>query len=302
MQPDNRMSRQLWCWLVLAVSAPLMEYAVGGFMVTALAAGAMLPLSLLVTDGFERMGKLVSFVEWIWAGVVLTNLLPASGHYWPAKGSELAVPLILLALAAFSGETERLGRACSSLCWLAGGVFAVVALSALGKLEPAWMEPVRGTWSPELMVTMLLPALGPAVCPQSKGKTGVVLAVAALAVGISALIQGCLGVGVGRNVAAPMYEVGRTLGSAYELLVSVGVSFGWYAAACLLLSCAGAFGENWGLTARTGRYGAAVLASILILLNLKIKGTILVGGCLLGWILLPLLSRENKSKKEEKRY
>lgn len=298
---QNKMSaRQLWCWLILAMSAPLMHHAVGGFMVTALAAGAMLPLTLLVQDGFGRMGKAASFLEWIFTAVILAHLLPGSGAYWPSEGSEIAVPLILLALAALTGEAALCARASSTLCWIGGGVLAVVALSALGRMETVWLEPSAGEWNAGTIVTLLLPALSAAIFPGAKGKAGAALLIAGLAVGISAVIQGSLSVSVARETGAAMYEVGRTLGSGYELLVAVGATLGWYAMSCLLLCCGGRFGENCGVSPGAGRIITTMLAAVLMSAGAAAEEKLLVPGCLVAWIGMPMLYGKIFLKKDEK--
>lgn len=294
--------RQLKLWLILAATAALLHAGGGGYLATALAAGAILPLCLLFGDGFCRMGKFASFLEWIWAVLILARLLPASGAYWPGQGAELVVPLVLLTMAALTGGKERSARVGSSLFWLAGLMMAAVGLAAVGNLETKWMAPEPGEWSAGLIVTLLLPALTSALLPEGEGKTGTVLWVGVIAVAAAAILQGTLSVSVALAAEAPLYELGRGLGNGgFEILVSVAATLGWYGFASFLFEVAAVFAEQWGTETRTGRILTWTAASALIAFGVTPDGRIATGGSLAMWILLPMLHPKNKLKKDEKR-
>lgn len=270
-------------------------------MAVALAAGAILPLSLLFGDGFTRMGRVSSFLEWIWITAVLTHLLPGSGAYWPGTGSKQAVPLVLLAMAALSGEKERSGRICCALFWMAAAMLAAISLAAVGKVETQWLAPEPGEWNAGLIITLLLPALTGALLPETKGKTGVTIAVGALAIGFAALLQGTLSTPVARSLTGPVYELGRSIGNGgFEILVSVAMTLGWYTLCAMLLQVAAVFAGQWGLKEGGARILASASSAVMLLFGLRIDGRILTGTSLVMWILMPMLFQKNKSKKGEK--
>lgn len=301
MSQNEIAPRQLWLWLYLAVSAPLAHFGGGGYMAAALAAGAMLPLSLLFGDGFNRMGRIISILEWAWLALTLAYLLPASGEYWPGTGSDKAVPLVLLALAAVSGGKVKSARAGSALFWLAAIMLVGIGLAAAGQTETAWMTPEPGEWNAGLIVTLLMPGLTAALLPEAKGKANAAVWVGVLAIGIAALLQGTLSIGVGLGAAAPMYELGRGLGGGFEILASVAVTLGWYGMCSLLFAASEQFLRQCGMRGKPARILTLAVVTVLILFGVKISGKILTGGSLVMWILLPMLYSKNKSKKDEKR-
>lgn len=289
MSQNKITGKQIWCWLTLAMAAPLMQTATKGYMVTALAVGAMLPLTLLVKDGYRAMGRVVSVLEWILVVLILARLLPAAGSYWPGERAQTVVGLIVLALAAITAGAERKAGACGALCWLAGGALALVAVKGIGAVQTVWLRPQPGDWSGELLITLLLPALVGAVDGNQRRKTTAVGLIGLIALGISALIQGLLGFKGAAGVPAPLYEGARSLGSGVELLVSVGATMSWYALACLLVGSGENFLEKTGINGRTSTILTGSAAGGLILLDWSPDGWLLFFGCLMGWIMLPIL-------------
>ena len=301
MSRNEISTRQLRLWTLLAETAALSHYGGGGYMAAALAAGALLPLNLLFGDGFHRMGKAASFLEWGWAVAVLAHLLSGAGAYWPGNGSALAVPLVLLALAAMAGGKEKAARAGSTLFWLAGVMLLGVALAAVSQIQVEWLVPVPGEWTAGLIVSLLLPSLASALLPGC-GKAKTVLWTGVIAVAAAAILQGTLCASVAMGEDAPLFELGRGLGNGgYEILVSTAATLGWYALTSLLFEASAVFAEQWGMEKQSGRSLSFGAAAIGLVLGMKLDGRILTGGCLLMWILIPMLHPKNKMKKDEKR-
>lgn len=290
MSPGEITSKQMWRWLLLAGFAGLAHFASGGYMAAALAAGAILPLSLILGGGFGRIGRVLSFLEWSWMVVILSQLLPASGAYWPGEKAELVVPLVLLAMAALSGGTERTARVCNTLFWITGVVAAGILLGSAGKLETQWLKPEPGNWDSGLIVTLLIPGITGALVPEEKGKAGAVLCYGILAIVLAAVLQGMLSIPVAQASDGAMYELGRGIGQGgFEVLVSAGMTFGWYGLAALLFRTAAEFGEKWGIGDRVARCLGFVCTGTLLLLGLKVDEVVMVGVTLGMWILAPML-------------
>ena len=107
--------KQHTLWLLAAMSAPLAHFSGSGWLMTALAASAVLPLTLL-PKAWEGMTKPLLLLQLLWLGAVAGALLSGSPAYWPSD-NDLAVPLTILVLAALTGApaAPRIG-ALLALC------------------------------------------------------------------------------------------------------------------------------------------------------------------------------------------
>ena len=284
---------------ILAVSAPLAHYAGVGYMAVLLAAGAMLPLTVLAGDGLKRITKPEALLELVWTGVVLGTLIKVSGVNWPGSRSNIVVPLVILGLALASGNRERSIRSCATLFWVILIPGILVLGNLIGQVEPKWLTPEPGNWTAGLIVTLLYPALNGTV-----NGTGVktALITTVFAAGTALLIQGGLGIGPAGTMDSPMYELGRCIGDGgFEIIISVLLTLGWYGFASMGMRAAEYFGERNGLTEAKSRTGVFAIAALIVISGIEIGEWVLVSGCLILWILIPLLHPKNKSKKHEKR-
>lgn len=290
---DKHAGKRLRLWLWTAVTAGLGHYAGSGYMASALAAGAMLPLTLLTGEGLRRSGKAAALVQWLWAAAVLAHLLPAAGDYWPSEGSALAVPLVLLGLAALSGTEERTARICSTLFWPAALMLLGILAAAIGKIRVEWLAPRPESWSAELIVILLLPGLA-ATFGELPGKgISTVTILATVAAGLGAVLQGNLSPAVATSHKAPFYELGRSIsGVGFEPLAAVAMTFGWYCLTCLLFRSAVSFLEKWGISPGYGKLITLGTCGTLLKMGLRINGRALVGLSLVLWILAPMLRKK----------
>lgn len=285
----NRNKREMYCML-MAVSAPLAHYSGVGYMAVVLAAGAMLPLVLLAGDGMKRITKPEAAVELLWLGLVLGMLMDVSGANWPGNRSEIAVPLALLALAVIGGDSGKRIRACTTLGWVLLILAVPVLVAGLSALEPEWLKPEPGKWSGELIAALLFPAaLGIGKRTRAKG----ILFIGAVAAILAAGIQGVLGAGTAELYDSPLYEAGRCIGNGgFEMIVSAALTLGWYAFASMGMGAAEFFGKKLGLSDRSSRLGAALLAGAVVLTGWQAEQGVLTAGCLALWVLIPMLHPE----------
>ena len=295
MSPNNR---QMLC-TCLAVLAPLAHFTGAGYMAVLLAAGAMLPLTILAGDGLSRMSKAECALEMIWLGLVMGSMLSASGANWPGEKSEFVVPLVILVMAAWTGGYEKSERASAALFWLAAVPLAVLTAVLIGRAELNWLTPEAGTWSGNLIAALLLPALN-GVRKETGGKTAVTVGL--IAVLLAAIIQGGLGKNAAQVQASPLYETGRCAGKGgIEILISVILTLSWYGFASFVMRTTECFGEKLGIGGMESRIGVAVIAGIMIFTECAVREWALISGCVILWILLPMLHPKNKMKKDEKR-
>ncbi len=280
----------------LAMLAPLAHYAGIGYMAVLLAAGAMIPLTILAGDGLKYITKKEAVLEFLWIGIILGTVMPEAGRNWPGSKSEIAVPVTLLALAVISGRREKSQRVCTALYWIALVPVIMIGAVVMGQLEMAWLKPEPREWSLGLIVVLLYPALQ-GINSRVKGKTGIAIALIALALAVA--IQGGLGI---KTEDGTMYELGRCIGNGgFEIIISAILTLSWYGFAVVGMESAASFGEKLGISAIHSRIGVGILSGILIITGAKLEGWIAIAGCLVLWILLPIIPRKIKSKKDEKR-
>ena len=294
----NRNSRQMVCTL-LAVTAPLAHCAGVGYVAVLLAAGAMLPLTVVSRDGLKRISKPEALVELVWLGLVLGMLMKNSGANWPGSRSELVVPLTILLLAAISGESERSARCCATVFWIGVIPGILVTAALVGRMELTWLTPERKNWTGSLIAVLLYPSIN----GTEKGnrlKTAALTAITA--VGLALIIQGGLGIGPARGFQSPLYELGRCVGNGgFEIVISVVLTLSWYGFAAMGMRTAESFGRKLALSTGKSRISILAVAAMVIISGENLKEWIVISGCLILWILIPLLHQKNKSKKDEKR-
>lgn len=295
--------RQVYAWLAVAISAPLAHFSGLGWLAVLLAAGAMLPLTLLFPEGWQKLGKIVSALEMAWLVPVLGELLRFSGAYWPSSKNEVVVPLVLLALAALSGSGEKAARAGAVLFWALILMYAPVLLAGAATVEYEWLDGRAESWKAGLLMALLLPSLAGLWCADGKGRISATVSYGLFALLLSVLNQGVLSGPVAAAQETAFYEAGRTLRlggiTRLEPMVSVAVTFGWYALASFLISTGVRLGSRLKIPERVSIWVLAVSVGAYIVLGLSTPGIALITGCIAAWILVPMLHAGNfqKSKK-----
>ena len=298
MSQSETSSRRMGLWLLLGSAAPLIHYSGGGYMTAFLASAAILPLNLLFRDGFSRLGKAVSFLEWLWITLVLAAMLPAAATYWPGEKSKVVVPLVLLVLAAVSGEKQQTSRGVSTLFWLGFPLLAAILFLGTGSIRAEFLKPVCGVWPAELTAALLLPTVMGILQPIRRRKTVQVLGLGGLCIWAAVVFQGVLGAIPAMTVDSPYFELGKSMGKGnYEMIASVAATLGWYGFCTLLHQSGVQLGMRWGLRNRVAGILTAAAAGAWILLGLYPEGRILTAGCVLLWVLVPVLSSKNKNEK-----
>lgn len=256
---------------------------------TALAASAVLPLTLLPKD-WNNMPKPLALLQLLWLGAVAGTLLTGSGVYWPSD-NDLAVPLTLLALAALTGSASapRIG-AVLALCIALLSIPA--AASGAARVEGAWLHPTAGDWPWALTLALLLPNLPAAGDGKNRGAVYAGLLAAALAL----LVQGTISPQAAASVPDPFYQTARTLGYL-EPIIAAGITLGWYTAVSYLLENARWLGKQMKLGTRMASVlplGTAILCT-LGRVQLNAPFWTLLSTFL--WVLSPFLTKIKKVEK-----
>ena len=271
--------KQHTLWLLAALTAPIAHYSGAGWFTAALTALVGLPLTLLPRR-WNDMPKPVAYLEVVWLGIVAGLLLPGSAANWPSDNTRV-VPLTILALAIFTNAAAapRIG-AVLALCM---AILAIpVGVTASARIEPEWLPPTTGPWSPGLALILLLPAL-----PEAGEKKRRIAYAALLTVLLTVLVQGILSPQVAASVADPFYQTARTLGHL-EPVVAVGLTLGWYVLTCFLLQNAATIAKGSDIKPKIAITLAAATAAITILFPWQRNKTLITSLTALLWLIAPL--------------
>lgn len=273
-------------WLLAALFAPLAHFSGSGWLTAVLTAAAVLPLTL-VPKSWEGIGKPLAVIQLLWLGAVAGALLTESAAYWPSDNT-LAVPLTILALAAWTSAAAapRTGAVAAFCIFL----LVIPALpSAAARVEPGWLKPSIGPWSWGLTLALLLPNLPTG----EKGRGRGVWYTGAMALLLSAIVQGTISPGVAASVPNPFYQTARTLGHL-EPVLAAAVTLGWYALAIYILQSA----RDIAKECKIGRIWAGVLvlctAVVSVFLKWQLHAPFWSVLSAFLWVLTPFLTKNKK--------
>ena len=282
-------NKQNTVWLLAALAAPLAHFSGSGWLTAALAACAVLPLSLLPKD-WKALNKTLAAIQIGWLGAVAGSLLSDSSVYWPSD-NHWAVPLTILALAAWTGTAAapRIG-AVLAMCMALLSIPTVLSASAHIELE--WLGPNIGEWPWGLALALLLPNL-PA--GEGSGRKGILYG-GLLAAGLSALVQGTISANVAGEVNDPFYQTARALGYL-EPVVASAITLGWYAMIAYLLQSAKIIAEESGMAELWASVLTLGTATIFVLTKRQLHTPFWTVLSAFLWVLNPFLRKIKKVEK-----
>lgn len=277
-------------WLLAALAAPLAHFSGSGWLVSALAALAVLPLALIPKE-WKGLGKPLTLAQMIWLGLVAGTLLPHSGAYWPSD-NDLVVPLTILTLAAITKENAA-PRVGAVLAFCMALLAVPAAVSGAAKLDAAWLRPKVAPLPWALIAVLLLPNLPSfGMVGQRRG----IEYAGVLTVALSVLVQGVISPKVASSVEDPFYQTARTLGYM-EPIIAAGVTLGWYAFTIGVLQSArilakeSAIASVWPCVLVLG----TALCCLLFKVQLSYPTMALIDAVF--WIFIPFRTKIKKSEK-----
>ena len=311
--PDRPTARQRDAWMLAAMSVPAVALCAGIGWQWALLGGAV-SAALYLMQGRARQsglalrdaanealgmtgGTMIMVLAAVWNLFALAWLTRKAGGAFPEAKDPTAVGLILLALAAFAAwKGEAVPARCAGVIALVlAGLYALLALAAIGDVRVEWLQPWGGWHRAMLpMVCLLLP--GAAWYPgaekgQNGGKGHWALLLLAPAVA-AALTAGCLSPRLAAMEEAPFYEMVKglslfTVVERFEPLASTALALGYFCAMSLLLcairACFGGKREPWQLTALAALAGAGSFWAQ------RAPTAVFAVGAAIFWGILPLL-------------
>lgn len=303
-------------WLAVSMFAPVAIISAcsawGAVFVTALLCSLLCTFVYRCYEDGVQKHLLYSVIAILWNVYALALAADWASMFWPGKGAAIAVPVVLLALAALSayrgaGSASAVAATLSPICAV---IFAVVLACGIGNIQ--WDSVVFSPAAPSgmLLFVFLLPVSAVAIPHRSGARIGVtLLGISVFAVVISVITTGTLSLPVAITRRDAFYEFSKSLKlfsavERFEAIVAVGVTLSIYAMLSLLLSSINRMAENihqgWGKWAvLCGGVAAGMIAVLQLWLGTKY---VAVAG-LLVWGILSVLSQgfpEKKRKKHEK--
>ena len=280
-------TKQHTLWLLAALTAPLAHFSGSGWLMTVLAALAVLPL-MLVPKSWSDLSRPMAFLQIVWLGAVAGSLLPGSAACWPSD-NKTAVPLTLLTLAALTGP-DRTARVGAVLAFCMALLAIPLAAAGAAGMELDWLRPAVGPWPALLSLLLLLPNLPPA----GEGKRGKgMLAMASLAAALSALTQGTLSPAVSSRHPSPFYETARTLGYL-EPVTAAALTLGWYALTGWLFDSGARLAWEGDMKGETAYVLLWCTAAGSILFGVQLNAWFLTVLSLFLWVLTPFFQKMKK--------
>lgn len=293
-------SRQKNAWLLTAMLAPLAHAAGVGWMSMVLAAGVLLPLSML-PGNFQGLSKPLLWLEWI--SVVLAGglLLPDSGNYWPGRASEIVVPVTLLVLAGLTENVRRGANVAGILCWMTGGLFLFILYTGLQGVHMQWLKPETIPWSRILILTMLVPRLSILWdTRRTAGRTFLWIGILGMILGV--LVQGNLSAQIANGEDAPFYLMARSLRmgslSRLEPVVSLTLTFSWFCFSLYLVMAGKTFLQMAGVCSKAALWSTIGAITGTMFINMQGKLHIVEFAVMILWILTPYLHFRKSMKKD----
>lgn len=247
-------------------------------------------------------------LQCVWAAVLLGGAANFTAGAWQGSRVTPAVPLTLLALAAFSAQSggERASRAGAVLAWFVVLLFAVALAAGVPQwkikyLAPRWQMP---RWA--LIPVFLLPSAVQILPCEKRPGPFCMLGAALPPLLLTLCVNGVL-LPTAEKYASPFLEYSKSIslfGAAerFESVISCAMTMGWFAFLSLVLAGAGEGWERlrpgWG---KYGVWGSAAVAAAMTLAGVAVPEALLAAGTVLTWVILPLVMPKNKLKKDEKR-
>ena len=277
--------KQHTLWLLAALAAPIAHYAGSGWLMSGLAALAVLPLTR-IPKSWQGLTRGMAFAQILWLGLVAGLLLPGSAACWPSE-QDKAVPLTLLTLAALT-KPNRTARVGAVLAFCMALLAIPLAVSGASGVELRWLGPELMPWPVGLTLVLLLPNL-----PSAGEGTRGIFGTAFLTLALSALVQGSISLRIASTSGSPIYETARTLGHL-EPVTAAALTLGWYALASLFLDSAARIAWEGDIRMEVACVLVWCTAVVFVLFGLQPNAWFVTVLSLFWWVITPFFQKMKK--------
>ena len=278
-------TKQHTLWLLAALAAPIAHYSGFGWLMSAAAALAVLPLTR-IPKSWEGLTRGMAFGQILWLGLVAGLLLPGSAACWPSE-QDRAVPLTILTLAALT-KPNRTARVGAVLAFCMALLAIPLAVSGASGVVLRWLDPELMPWPTGLTLVLLLPNL-PSAGEGTKGLPGTAL----LTLALSVLVQGSISLRVASASGSPIYETARTLGHL-EPVTAAALTLGWYALASLFLDSAARIALEGDIRMEVAYVLVWCTAAVFVLFGLQPNAWFVTVLSLFWWVITPFFQKMKK--------
>lgn len=299
--------RQLGLWLFAAMVPVGLQLLSGSSWLWVACGGFVsLAISWVLWKRPQERSCCECIFLFIYVVILMGSVLSEVADSWPVGNSDPAVPLIVLALAAWSAQkgSGAAARVGAVLFWVVLGLYLVVMAAGIKNVKPQWLLPekkqpgIRGCW------IFLLPwAVAALVKPRTQIKAHGLLWLGFLCAG-TALTVGVLSPQMAGQMSNVFYEMGRSLdlfgiAQRFEALICAGATMGWFAFMSLNLTlCGTTFERIFPKKGSWGVWAAAVGALLWRLCGLHINDGMLLALGAVFWVAMPLLTQGLEKRKK----
>lgn len=293
-------ARQLTAWAFAAITPVVIQLAAGTSWAWTgiVSAACVLAVWLVWTKGAVTLPKWLSVLVFAVVALTAGELVSSAGYSWPT-GNRMAVPLILLALAAWSAQKgpSAAARVGCVLFWAVVAIYFVVLAAGAKEVRIQWLRPMDTDMDWDLIILSLTPAAASVLLEKERRWGARLLLPGAFVLCASAITAGVLSPTVADALTDSFYEMSRSLSvfgvaKRFEAVVSAGMTVGWFALLNLYFTICGKHFERicrgWG---RIGVFGGATFSALWLLCNLHIPKGILAILVAVFWAAAPLLTQ-----------
>lgn len=293
-------ARQLSAWLFAAITPVLIKLSAGtSWLVLGITAIVCSLAAWCVWKwGSQIRNRWVSLLQCVFIIILIGNLVSESAGSWPGDNYP-AVPLILLALAAWSAQKgpSAAARVGTVLFWFVIIMYLVVFGAGVKDIQPKWLTPQWAGPDWNSVVLLLTPAVAAVLLKQDEKWGPRLLLPAAFLLGAAIIVAGVLSPDVAEKTENTFYEMSRSLNllgvaKRFEAVISAGMTVGWFALLTLYLTICGRFLENAKKDMeKSGVWIGAVGAAAWMLFGMHISGEILAIIAAVFWVGIPILTQ-----------
>lgn len=307
MYSDGLRTQQLSAWLASALIPVLLQLSGGIGWPSALLVVSVCSAATAAVWKWGRMptNPVLGAIQSVYIVVLISQLLPRAAAGWPGDNYP-AVPLILLALAAWSAQrgASAAARVGCVLFWFVLLIYLAVICAGINKVKIDWLRPTAVNISWSTLTMLLIPSTALNLRRESNEGLSRFLLPGVFLLAGTAITAGVLSAQQAQRFFDPFYTVSQCLdlfgvAQRFEAVLSAGMTAGWFCLLTYLLAqcavCAEKIKRGWG---RIAVYVCATGAAGLMLCNMHISWWIQTILASVFWVVIPILTQGLVERKK----